>query len=521
VSSTAPRGTSGSGTPAATTLWVVAGIAVLAFVVRLLPVVRGGGLYGMIDYDDAVYFGAAVAWLHGFIPYRDFLLLHPPGILYVLSPFAALGTVVGDPTGFALARLAFMVLGALNTVLVALVAGRLGRREAVCAAALYAVWDLGAFVERTTWLIAPQNTLLLLALLVLAPRAGDATSWTPSTRRAALAGGLLGFAIAVQLWEVIPFAVVLGWVIVVARHRRGGPLRSGLAFIGAGGLALSIAGLPFLVAAGPQMLHYIVVDQVGRAAANIALLTRLRTLEGLPGAGPGLRAIPNVLVALGFVAVVASVALVAWRRPAIRLWALLAAVLTTVLLFLPVFFGHYKGWLAPGGSLAIGASVATILGSFGADHRRTIAARAAYGLVLMVLVLAAVIHRQGSPLPIALVDAKIANARCVTADSPVLLVETEALRRDLDGHCPLKLDPTGTSYDTDRNMGPGIKPSRIHLPEYQQAMTEYYGSGDAALFARQRTGDGFSPATWSAIEARLPTQTKAAFVIVLTSASPP
>ncbi len=134
----------------------------LAFVLRLLPVLNGGGLYGLNDYDDGVYFGAAVALVHGSIPYRDFLLLHPPGILYVLAPFAALGNLVGDATAFAAARLAFMLLGAANAGLVALVAGRIGRRAALFAGVLYAVWPVAANVERTTWLIAPQNTLLLL-----------------------------------------------------------------------------------------------------------------------------------------------------------------------------------------------------------------------------------------------------------------------------------------------------------------------------------------------------------------------
>jgi hypothetical protein len=192
----------------------------------------------------------------------------------------------------------------------------------------------------------------------------------------------------------------------------------------------------------------------------------------------------------------------------------LAAVQAAVLLFLPVFFGHYKGWLAPAAALAIGASAATVVGWFGQSRWRVIAGRAAYGFGLATLILAAVIHRQGSRLPIATLVADLAGARCVTADSPVLLIESGALRRDLDAHCPLMLDPTGTSYDSDRAIA-GVRPSRIHLPEYQAAMAAYYGSGDAAMFARQRTGDGLSPGTWAAIRARLPVETTAAYVTVL------
>ena len=492
----------------------MAAIAVLAFFVRLLPVVRGGGLFGVIDYDDAVYFGSAVAWFHGFIPYRDFLLLHPPGILYVLWPFAALGAVLGDATGFALARLAFMLLGALNTVLVALVAGRLGRREAIFAAALYAVWDVGAFVERTTWLIAPQNTLLLLALVVLAWPGHASTPAGVGTRRAALAGALLGFTIAIQIWAAVPFGVVLGWVILTSRNRPDNPFRPGLAFVVAGGLALTTACLPFLVVAGPQLLRYVVADQLGRAAGSVALLTRLRTIEGLPGSGPALRAIPSALVVLGFLGTVATVAGVARQRPAIRLLALLAGVQVGVLLLLPSFFGHYKGWIAPAAALTIGVSAATIIGWLGRSRWTAIAARGAYGVALAVLILAAVVYRQGTRMPGAALDALLANARCVTADSPVLLIETGTLRRDLDARCPLKLDPSGTSYDTDRGLPPGTPRTRLNLPEYQQVMAAYYGSGDAALFMRLTSGDGFSSETWAAIKARLPVETKDGFVTV-------
>ena len=64
-------------------------IALLAFVARLLPTLHGGGLGGLDDYDDGVYFAGSQALIAGRLPYRDFLLLHPPGILLVLSPLAA------------------------------------------------------------------------------------------------------------------------------------------------------------------------------------------------------------------------------------------------------------------------------------------------------------------------------------------------------------------------------------------------------------------------------------------------
>jgi alpha-1,2-mannosyltransferase len=55
---------------------------------------------------------------NGRMPYRDFLLLHPPGIPLALQPFAALGAVTGDPLAMESARVAFMLLGAGSSLLI-------------------------------------------------------------------------------------------------------------------------------------------------------------------------------------------------------------------------------------------------------------------------------------------------------------------------------------------------------------------------------------------------------------------
>ena len=70
-------------------------LAIVAFVVRLMPVLLGGGLQGLHGYDDSVDL-VARALVHGALPYRDFLLLHPPGMILGLSPFAVLGVLTGD-----------------------------------------------------------------------------------------------------------------------------------------------------------------------------------------------------------------------------------------------------------------------------------------------------------------------------------------------------------------------------------------------------------------------------------------
>ena len=89
---------------------ILVGVFVLALANRLLPVLRGGGLSSVLGYDDAVYYAGTVGLVHGQMPYRDFLLLHPPGILLALAPAAAVGRWVGEVAGWEVSRVAWMLL---------------------------------------------------------------------------------------------------------------------------------------------------------------------------------------------------------------------------------------------------------------------------------------------------------------------------------------------------------------------------------------------------------------------------
>ena len=101
-------------------------MAVTAFVVRLAMVLRGGGLGGLMSYDDGVYYSAAGSLWWGQLPYRDFVMVHPPGILLSLAPFAGLGRLTHDALGFQVARVAWMLVGSLNAALVVVAARRSG-----------------------------------------------------------------------------------------------------------------------------------------------------------------------------------------------------------------------------------------------------------------------------------------------------------------------------------------------------------------------------------------------------------
>lgn len=87
----------------------MAGLVVLAVVFVVAAAVRLRMLFQPSPfffgtYDDGVHFAVALNLLHGQIPYRDVLFLHPPGIALATSPFAAVAPLTGDARAFVLAR---------------------------------------------------------------------------------------------------------------------------------------------------------------------------------------------------------------------------------------------------------------------------------------------------------------------------------------------------------------------------------------------------------------------------------
>jgi alpha-1,2-mannosyltransferase len=488
-------------------------LAVGAFLIRAVPVLVGGGLLGLHGYDDGVYFGGAIALVEGTIPYRDFLLLHPPGMVVGLTPFAMLGQLTGDPAAFAVGRVAIMLLGAANAVLVAVVASRYDRLAGVTAGALYAVWTTASNVERTTDLHGPQNTLLLLGLLALAQRGRI------GPRRAALAGIALGLGMTIQLWQAVSVAILLWWVIVRARGDGLERLRPGVAYTGAVGFAFALICVPFFVTAPDAMIRYLLVDQMGRPPVDIDVIERLRVLEGFPQLRQLPRSlrdlVPDPLVILAAAGGVATICATAWIFVWTRPWAVLAVAQSMVVLATPSFFNDYPSFMAPAAALVVGTALAAIARSSKRLRFGVIRGRALIVVVLAPLAVISLLHLEGESMPLDAIERDLVHARCVTADSPALLVLTSSLRRNLETGCPQVLDPTGISYDTDRDVPDPSKPGNFRLgaPGYQAAMVEWYTSGDAALFVRP-SADGFTTATKAAIARRLPIERRRGIVVV-------
>ncbi|SHG09314.1 Protein of unknown function [Jatrophihabitans endophyticus] len=448
---------------------------VLTVVVREAFVLSSpGGVRGVFGYDGSVYYAAADSLLQGRLPYRDFTLLHPPGMMLALTPFAAFGRLAGDHAGFMLANAAFVALAGVNAALVHAVLRRVGtpRWAALLGGVFYAAW-FGAVQAEVNERLEPLGSfLLLLGAFLLVGEHGR----TP--RRLPLAGAVLGAAVCVKVWYVVPAVLVL-LAAALATRRLQGALRLAAGAVAA---AVVLVGV-FFVAAPTAMWRMIVTDQVGRRDAGprgarwgeaVTTVSRLHVSRDS-------RELLLVVTAVLGLAMVALAARTTFGRV---VSAVLAAQLV-VLFVTPTYFFFYSGYVAPAAALLVGTAAGAT--SATGTVRRLGAVVPALVTVGAVAVTAGVfvdgtfhISRRFPAGPLA---DRAATVRCVVADSPAALIQLNVLSRGLRNGCPNWVDVSGRSYDVDRS---GL--GRRRSPLWQREIRDYLRSGQAALVIRGKTG---------------------------------
>jgi len=454
-------------------------VALLAVAVRWRLVGGWVGVRALHGYDDGVYYSAAAAFVHGRMPYRDFTLVHPPGVVLALSPFAALGRLVGDADGFMAARIGVILVGALNAVLVMRLARRWGVAASWVGGVLYAVASTAAFAERTT-LLEPWGTVTLLGgvLLLVRAREQDRTGllW--------LGGAVLALGGLVKIWGVVPLAVVLAW----QAWARGPRVAARVAGGALAAFALVVA--PFAFAAPDRMVRLVLRDQLNRPRYVEGLGWRMAHVLGVdtsPAPGPR-----GVLIVLVLAAVVAS-AVAAWRAHRARFWIVLLAVQVAVLLASPSFLEHYAAFATASLVLVVAAGVSTV--------RAEVRGRVAVATCAVLTVAAGAIPYQPPtrPFPLAQVRAALPAEGCVQADSPGALALAGVLSRDLDEGCALPVDLSGQSFDVGDRTADGAPVERWENVAFQKKATSYFAAGVATIIARGGPGDGFSGSTITSI----------------------
>jgi hypothetical protein len=184
-------------------------------------------------YDDGVSLGASLGLISGHVPYRDFVLPHPPGLPLLMIPVALLGKVTGMQSALVTARVLTALVTGLNGTLAALCVRHRGSGAMLLAGVLLACWPLAPSADRT---LMPEPYVVLLSLLaVLAMFSGGEVA---RPRRLLLAGAALGFATSVSILAIVVAAVAAA---VCLRYRA-----AVLAFGAGFATGILVPCLPFL-----------------------------------------------------------------------------------------------------------------------------------------------------------------------------------------------------------------------------------------------------------------------------------
>jgi alpha-1,2-mannosyltransferase len=466
----------------------LAGVFFVAFAARLIPILRRGGLHEMGNYDDGVHYAAAMWLVHGLLPYRDFLLLHPPGVVLLLAPFAWLAELLGEPDALVAARLCWMALGGLNAVLCGLVLLPLGRLAAVVTGLMYAVYFGAAYVEHTILLEPPATTLLLLALVITRAVGSDEGL---GTAHYVVAGLLLGLSPTLKIWGVLAVLIIAGGL----AWRRS--LRRGLIVLLSAVVSCMIVYLPFFLAAPQAMWQMVVVDQVGRRRGGLEPFQRVDDVLGLSLWTEQLRL--HLGTALMVALLLASL-VVCLLVPALRLLAVLFITHALLLAVTPMWFLHYAGVIAAPLVLVLGGGLAVALQKVAAIRSWLPTAVASFAAVVVLLSAWPMTqHRQGRPFPGPTAAAIVADLPgCVVTDYPMTLIQMDMLRRNLERGCRFEVDLGGASYHLE--AGEAKERPRARNDVWQAYALEYLRTGEAAVIARFSSGVGFSRQTAKVVD---------------------
>jgi hypothetical protein len=417
----------------------------LGLALRLYQLTRPGFLFGVTEYDDGVYFGSAVRLVDGVVPYRDFVLVQPPGIVWLMAPLALLAKATGTAVAFAAARILTAVAAAAGVALTGMLVRRRGPLATASACGILAVYPAGINAAHTVLLEAWVVLLCLLGALAVF-EGGDLTT---RPRRLGWGGAAFGFAAAVKLWAVIPALVVLA-LLLCRRRRDGRPYLGGA--VGAFGLALA----PFIALAPRAVFHDVLVAQFSRVdVTRLSEWNRLTSLTGLSPYAPVSHGIVlAVSVAIGgFVAASAVVVSRRSRRgpPALERFALFTAVLVlAAFLWPPDYYLHYGWFFAPFLALSVALPLTRLEGHRRAGKQRSrpsapvLLALGTVAVVMTVVQVGQLARLRGDDVA-ASARRQIPSGACVLTDLASLTIVSDRFISGVPG-CTVMVDAIGTDY---------------------------------------------------------------------------
>jgi hypothetical protein len=417
---------------------------------RLYQLSRPGYLLGITEYDDGTDFGSAVRLVHGALPYRDFIMVQPPGITLLMAPVALATKTLGTVSGMAAGR----VLTALASSAAIPLAGLLTRHRGLLAVSvacgILAVFPDSLQAARTV-LLEPWLVLFcLLGALAVFDRDrlvdGPRLIW----------GGLaFGFAGAVKVWAILPVLVILA--LNVRRPRGAARFAAGVA----AGFLLPV--LPFALLAPGTFYRSVIVAQLVRAdLARVPLGDRLQHMLGLTH-GPQLPTPALVAIGAAIIVVIAGLSvlgvyLTRQPPPALDVFATATfAVVVVAFLWPSDFYNHYAAFLAPFLALAIALPLSRVLGAGPAAGararpvvllRRGTAVLAVVTLTTFAVLQAVAESRIAAAIPateISAAERAIPPGACVLSDQMSYTIAINRFASDVPG-CSTMVDGVGSDY---------------------------------------------------------------------------
>ncbi len=329
---------------------VVPGVVALAVCVYQLSLPNA--LFGYHNstgnpYDDGVYLGAALRIVHGVLPYRDFVLLHPPGVPLLMAPIAALGRIIGTRDAMVGVRLVTVLVASLNAALAAVAVRHRGAGAMLIAGTALACFPLA---------VAADHSLLLEPYLVCFCLVGAIAMFSgsklASSHRLVLAGIAFGFAGAVKIWAIVPILVAFAVFVPRWNDLRRLVLGTVAGFV--------VPCLPFFLLAPHGFIHDVFVTQVAHTSSGAGRVTssvRLLTLTGFWAISfLHSRTALALCFAVGVIFFVAVVYGLTARSSTRFDWFILgSAAATTAMMFVPNdYFDHYAYFPAAFIALLIG-----------------------------------------------------------------------------------------------------------------------------------------------------------------------
>ncbi len=444
-------------------------ITLVALILRVYyQYTRPGFLLGVTEYDDGPYFGSAVRLVHGSMPYKDFILVQPPGITLLMSPAGLLTYWTGTAWGLAIGRILTVLAGTAGVALAGLLVRHRGLLAVLLTCGIVAVYSDGVAAAHTV-LVEPWLALFCLAGAVTV---FDGDRITASTKRLVWGGVLFGFGGAVEAWAIVPVLVLAALCLPQVKRAA--------IFVGGVAAGFLIPVLPFAIAGPSQLYRSLITAQVGyRAhAVRVGVLLRLRNMIGLPyalGWSKSLLLLAVLALVVFVVATQAAAILVTQQPPPTLDWFASVSAVLIVAMFLwpPQFHYHFAEFLAPFMALTIALPVSRLFGGARPDDGlavtwpRTGNAKTARQIGMAIAGVSAVAlavvaafqfrFESGAPRVIgpipAAIDRLIPSGACVLTDQVSVTLAANRFV-STDPNCPKLIDSLGTTLA----LSDGLKP---------------------------------------------------------------